>query len=454
MIKKLLFLIFVFFAFVSNAQNVVLIEKNADKWELFEEENPYSLFSLLKNNLGILGYYNLEGLNQEKVIELRTNGNDANLLRFVFPDTSGVPLVDSNGKDSIQTIDGLEYYVYPSPDTIYADLDNISAITIEFNGNSHRMENMTRLNCWKEYQGDDQLTRCFSADAKELLKLDAFKQVVKLGDSLINELTDLNNSASMWSVMKDSALVNMRLQQRLAEEASMDIGIYNYQQFILPNAGEFYWNGIRLRLSNHVYALGVANKLQTYCEEDDPIGKMPFLVADSARFIGSANYARIMRELDSCYLIRYQPKSPLIEDDPSSPDFGMEKTFITEEGDTVFLFPDPELIYFWIDYQDPDIYITQDLVYDEKLKSTSTAVEQIYFTKKIGTDMPTLISYFTADNNDLHYFNSLETTVIDAQPWRIILNQSIQDRKNHFKLKRKCQRKKFLKRIETKVKTN
>jgi len=435
------------FVFSSNAwtQNVLVIDKQENNKALFDDKNSYSLLSILKNNLGILGYYELEGIGIEKVSQLRNNGYGASISRFVFP-VSGGPLKDMYGEDSVAFINDGYNFVYAPPDTIYCDLNEISRMTLEYESGDGSIKNrLTRINLWKLYSGDSKMTRVYSSEAKDLLRLDAFKHVTKLSSELSKSLSDLSNPESFWSIMKKAP--EQISKKEASDNEKVDLFLETKHQYFLPDYGELYWVAIANRFSDRIHRITSEEGLHTYSEDDDPVLKMPFVPLDSARIEGTEEFEQVHNQFNSCYFSYYHSDTPLIDEDPESPDFGYELITIDSNGMESFVYPEPEKVYFWVDYDDAEFFVSEDIQYSSEFNSSITQIEQVFVTKQIGEGKPKLISYFSLTDEHRDFFKEHPFTVIESQQWHKDLIKAMNGRKGHYNLSKKCQLKKYNKKF-------
>lgn len=423
-------------AFHGYSQKVVVIEKSAKTQELFDDCKPFSLLSILKSNLGILGYYDLKGISDERVKELRAKDEAVNLLRFVFPVYSEVPLVAANGEDSLRYNAEGDYYefVYPSPDTIYGDLSNISTVVLEYKQSKNDLfSEISRISFFKKYDSSKKLELGLSIDG-DILHLDALNKIVKVQTDVNSVWTDPKNDESVWSLLRDSALVQYEDQKAKYEKFGT---VYNGKHAFIPTKEELYWSGISSRNSNRVMEMSYEDSFNSFCEDYNHVEELPFSPLFNLRAEKEQFLDKFCAKMDTCFYILEEFNEPLIDEDPDSPRYGLEKISYDEEGKVLYWYEPSESHFFWVDYTEPETFLTIDYKYDSVTNRTTSQMERIYFTKQMD-GITFLISY--ADINEHPHLISLmpefKTEKVEEYDWaQIILNSD--KCRNRYKLNKK-----------------
>lgn len=333
------------------AQTIKVIDKSKKTALLFDESNPKSFVSILKKSQLILNRYGMQGMSSADLDRL-TAVQRSNLTRYVGGQID-VPLLDEDpsspsfGEPLIEMgADGELYFVYPSPDTVYIDLTDISRIIIDL----HSVENeegtvtevVSNVTFCKIYA--EEYVPVLSVPGDEILRLSGFTYFEELDEAQHAVLVS-DQVGSYWSQLRDSV--------RNSEDRYFTDLIYMPQELSMFALDDFDTVPDVIRRteffgSERVYMNDV----------EDYLGQFPFdyLYGDSLYFEYYVDVLDYMqRRFDSVEYTIYQSDMPLIDADPDSPGFGDYLIYTAPDGKQSFVYDAPEIDFRWIDFS-PKLY--------------------------------------------------------------------------------------------------
>lgn len=420
-----------FLSSFSFAQRKVLIDRTEKNETLFDDTQTYSLLSILQMNKSLLGQYSPSGMDKKLVEELKETANGDEIISLVHPINSVIPLKDMNDEDSIRELpDGSLEYVYPSDEIRYVDLTNISRITIDYEDN---FETIKRIHFWKKYKGKSSYSETFDADG-ELLKLDAFKVVTPLlfGD----EIVDTENGSSLWSMLRDSAMIHFEIEKGRLEKNGPAMYYSEYEPLeFLPTESNGYWLLSRGRQMWRIFDEN-EEPWAVYCEEEDLVDQMPFGLLKQPEEGYEEFKDSIHGMFETCQFLKIESTSPLVDE------YGNPMTVTGDDGVLYFLYPGNKYVYFWVEIENPIVFIQEDLLPDS-LGETNTQIESVFFTNQIEEGEPTLIAHLDYESKYSLYFSEYTPIRLSEQPWSIAFEAAKNNKKNQFNLDKKKDRLKF-----------
>jgi hypothetical protein len=371
------------------SQTYTIIDKNQTNQNIFDYDNPISLMGLLKFN----DIVNIEPMDSYTSQRLIKDGfrKELHTIEKYDPSKRTTPLIDEDpnsprfGEPLVVTDDdGVMSYIYPGPDTFYYCIDNITRIVLledtlinPVNGMGYY--GVKRIAFARKFGSNTKFDICFSLDFQELITQDAFKFFKKIPHELNSELVNLNNEGSMLSQLKKSQMI-----AREKDSISKDIygGPSELDFFRNDNPSiysfSFASNWRRSRddcgmnyndFSNAEPMIGSKHAFQDYPFEDSKDIKPYFKKIISLTDFSSTRY-------------------PLLDKDPSSPNFGHEIVKIdsvTGERQVVYA-PRKKRIY-WVEPQGPiETYVLYNFNYlnHTRCDNNTIDIERIYFTTNIS----------------------------------------------------------------------
>lgn len=419
------------FAATNWAQEVIVIDKDEQNKDIFNYDDPYSLVSLVKFNW----IEEMTPMDSSSVAHLKNKGLLDSVYSFeeVY---SPSPLLDEdpdspNFGEPLTHEDpetGVISFVYPPVPISYYDVDDITRILL-FKGQvqnpvtGEQYSGIKEIGFAKKYEKDKKYTITMKIPFSYLMRMDAFKVLVKLPEDVKQELSDRENESSLFNQIKDDR--HSRRLKGLTHERDtarknvikMDyfdpcfqIMSHGFSRFRLPKNN---WGG----KSKGYQPNGIAIKHSF---------QVPFTSFDEKILANNFDV------IDTVII----DTTPLIDEDPNSPNFGEPLTKKDEDGNLTFVYPEESFTYY-VDFEPKNAYVLIDFNYmdTENKRNFGQLPEQLLFTGATENKEHLVFNvYFFEENNkamnkrvELSKFNEFVTSLpaYDTLNWRkLIVSQS------------------------------
>lgn len=429
--RRLLAAIACLFAVTNWAQEVIVIDKNEQNKDIFNYNDPYSLVSLVKFNW----IEEITPMDSNSVTHLKEIGMLESVYSFeeVY---SPSPLLDED-PDSPNFGEPLTYldpetgyitFVYPPPPISYYDVDGITRILI-FKGEvqnpvtRERYEGIKEIGFAKKYGIDEKYTITMKIPFSYLMRMDGFKALVNLPEEVKDELADLTNERSLFNQIKKDRFAKRR--HKVVFEPDTATKDVIKMEYFDPSFQIMSHGFSRFRLPTNSWG----EKSKGY----NPQGKatkhcfqLPFtsfnekILADNFEVIDTTVYGR----------------SPLLDEDPSSPNFGEPLTEEDENGNLTFVYPKESYTYY-VDFEPKSAYVLLDFNYVDTQNKRNFGIlpEQLLLTGAYEDKEHLIFNvYFFEENNrildkrvELNKFDEFCASLptYDTLNWRkLIVSQS------------------------------
>lgn len=337
-ISILLSFLFVFGC--SMSQNLLVIDKSEKTAILFDETNPKSFVSLLQWNAPYLGYFDKTGIATNDLQTLSTEQRAA-LIPFVGP-VSELPLVDEDPNSP----DFGEYLLYADPetgdvsfvydaDTMYVDFEGISRIVLEYrDGKQPLLERVVSVTFCKIYTTE--YVPVLKVEGNSILSLHGFQ----FFDQIAPEVHDqhiLSTPKGYWDQLRDSSYS----QNKFDVTPTVD---YFSGSYLVP-----LWYGYSAQ-PLEVETYDGVKELSFGRFEELPEYPFDFLYGDSLVFLENS-LDLILASFDSVHYFVEEFDTPILDDDPDSPNFGDYMTYLDSNGVLSLVFPEPETYIEWVEFE-------------------------------------------------------------------------------------------------------
>lgn len=418
-------------AFMGLAQEVVVIDKDQQTASLFNYDDPFSLVSLVKFNwieeitpmdsnaiqhlkelnwLDSVYYFDGKAVTTPLIDEDPDSPNFGEPLTFEDPET------------------GMITFIYPETPRYYYDVDDITRILL-YKGQvlnpitGEKYFGIKEIGFAKKYLNDKKYTVTMKIPFAYLMRMDAFKTIVKLPEEVKKELSDRTNERSLFNQVMEDRL--SRREKGLTHERDtarrdvikMDyydpcfrIMSHGFSRFRLPKNS---WGAE----SKGYQPSGIAIK---HCFQ------VPFTSFDE----------KIMKEYFNVTDTTIVDATPLINEDPTSPDFGEPLTKKDENGNLTYVYPE-ESFTFYVDFEPKNAFVLIDFNYmDAKNKRNFGQLpEQLLFTGATENEEHMVFNVYFFEENikalnkrvELSKFNEFISSLptYDKLNWRkLIVSQS------------------------------
>lgn len=392
------------FALTSIAQEVVIFERNDKTEHLFDERNPLSLLSILQQNASYFNYYDIEGIDPKVFADIPKQERD-DALKFVGPQ-SDLPLVDEYGEYATHSFpDGTISYVYPAPDSMFIDLENIDKIVFTLHdGQEEPMQRLNKLQIWKNYSTGMHLT--LSIDASKFMTFEGIHFFLPLDEEATSKLVGNPYTKSLWNALRDSSLSEMKR----FENGLDDDGVFfeknryvncSYQQFFMR-----HWY-IDFRLNKN-WKESVEPE-PYYFERFDYEDLFPFsseLTTMTKHY--SQDSIEVASYFDRQHYILAQSDVPLVDE------YGEYMMKFDEDGMPVYVYETPRKEYFFLDYS-PTVFLSKQVIKDKNGQLMLTP-NRFFFCAQKGENMPEIASILSIDLDDNPRLNFLKPFLTEYQP--------------------------------------
>lgn len=423
-------------AFMDLAQDVVVIDKDEQTTSLFNYDDPFSLVSLVKFNW----IEEIKPMDSNAIQHLK----ELNWLDSVYyfdGKTVTTPLIDEdpdspNFGEPLTFEDpetGMITFIYPETPRYYYDVDDITRILL-YKGQvlnpitGEKYFGIKEIGFAKKYLNDKKYTVTMKIPFAYLMRMDAFKTIVKLPEEVKKELSDRTNERSLFNQVMEDRL--SRREKGLTHERdtarrnviavdyfdpSFKIMSYGFSRFRLP-LNE--WGEKAQGYNTH--SIAFKHSFETpFTSFDEKIMDKHFNVIDTT----------------------IQGLSPLIDDDPNSPNFGEPITEEYEDGTLHYVYPE-ESFPFYVDFEPRNTYVLLDFTYmDTKHKRNFGLLpEQILFTGAYEDKEHLIFNVYFFEENmvplnnrvELNKFNQFcaDLPTYDKLPWRMQIINSFDNAKD------------------------
>ncbi|XOV68025.1 MAG: hypothetical protein ACFHU9_02405 [Fluviicola sp.] len=371
------------FSCLAMAQKAIVIDNTKENSALFDQKDPLSLASLLKENDYYLGYMDISGMNTKLFDALSEDDKQQAAMFIGEPGTVPLTVTDPGAPNFGEILlvtnpeTGMQSFVYEAPDTIYTFLSDFDRIVIELEeGEKPTMENASRITFYRELDGV--FSEVLGVNAQDLFTFDGFNHIRKLDEELTTELLK-NESNSLWNSMRNEAL----RQREMYDGSHFGKWRYKLKNYYFPADGISM--GF-LRFSEE------PQNLQKWYDEREVFYLNLSIEAEEERYPFGMSYgsgvkndtaalARFLANFDEVFSEIEIPTAPLKEKDPSSPNFGKVLKVDNEDGTQSILYPDPKEVFFWLDCSDVGIYVNES--FHMESGTIETTPDALYFTAVI-----------------------------------------------------------------------
>ena len=376
--RQLALLAFFLFSLTLTAQEIVTIERNKTTEQLFDENNPLSFLSILQQNSRCLSYYSFEGIDSSTYNRL-TELEKESTFKFLGPQSYN-PVLDEYGDPLIVQSKYGDYleYVYPDRDSTFIDLYNIDKIEFTLHeGKTEPMKRLDKLHLWKQYESG--MKRVLTIDAAAFMSFDGLSVAEQLSENQTNTLTGPSENPTLWSIMRDSSI-----QQMKGFQGQLINGVFEERMTHAGNNLQSYFP--------YLWSLNY-NPCPTssYYKNEDPdygsyfdFDRIYPVSLDLASSV--SNYQKdaesLKEKFDSVHYLLTQNMVPLTDE------YGDPLTKMIEHGSYEYIYPEPTEEYFFLDY-DPVIIITKQVICDSAMNCQITPYE-LLFCLKNGCTLSTL----------------------------------------------------------------
>lgn len=387
--KTLILTLFALLNLTASGQRACYIDRSAETEILFDEFNPRSLVSVLRNNLNYLGYYHPEGIGDSVLATM--NGEERAQLIAYYDQFSTYLLINEDPEspgfgDPLIVFDenGVPSEVYSAPDTIYLDLTNIARMVVRdsvFDENSGAYRQ--RVEFWKRRRGELFLAAAFDSD--QVLKPEGFHKIEQANAKWRELIMKTDEPRGIWVTTRDSSLIAMQeCEKRHINDNYYRGGVLNdYMEFFSPT----YFSNYNMSFAPDpalVENAQIEERTRFQCKFEDYAAMLPFSFAlfDSVR---TSETFEVKHLFDSVHYLMSRINIPL------SDMYGEDSLLINEMGEIYFVYPPPQKVYFWIDYE-PMIFFGETLVTDSA-GILRWELTDLYFALNRPDGKPELVSH-------------------------------------------------------------
>lgn len=438
------------------SQQAILIDRNEKTESIFDENDPYSLISILKLNANYLGNYELSGIHKEDLSVL-TSAERANLYGFSGPQ-SDIPMIDNDpnsenfgeNKIVIDEVTGSMCFIYPNPDSIFIDLTNISRIRIGWSeGEGDLAGQFELIELWKLY--GEHWIRVFGANANDILKFEGFSMLKPVDAVLESELCNASDPTSMWSVMRANSLERMEASDAQRKQEKIRVHDSNYMQTFLPSK----WDWTSAIAIPHFRQMNKEiNRSSPWRSEiEDGINDPLSMSLGDSLVLDSLNRGSIFAHFEKAHFIYVQDPNPLMDYNLESARYG--QLMLREiNGQYYKLYEPSEICIYWMDYT-PDLFIRHVVSYDST-NNCKAVRSALFFSSANPTGKPYVVSNLSLNPEDhelnpflLSYFDHFSDYSLWDIPNFATLKKEMDNKKNRFDFNAsKKDRKRFYRRTD------
>lgn len=429
--KKLLITAFCGFSLLGFTQETIVIDKDNSNQSLFDYNDPFSLVSLVKFNW----IEEISGMDQT-TIEYLTKKNLIDSVYFFDGEQITSPLITDdpnspNFGEPVTKVDpqtGIESFVYPAPERTYYDVDDISRIliikdTVRNFITGEKYFGIKEVGFAKKYESDKKYTVTMRIPFEYLMRMDAFKALVKLPEQVKKELSDKSNERSLFNQVKKDRFErrSRRVMYDLDTAAKNPINM----NYVVPAYRIMSHGFTQFRRSRNLAGMESemyrTNSIAFKHAFDVPFTSFdPKILYDHFEVLDTVFYGR----------------SPLIDEDPNSPTFGEPMTKENENGQLSFVYPKEEYTYH-VEFEPASAYVLMDFCYmDERTnRNFGMLPENLIFTGNAGDKEHLIFTVYMYDENlskwakriDMEAYNDFVKSMptYGQLEWRrILLDQS------------------------------
>ena len=396
--KFLLYTLFILLSGTLLAQGRVVIDRDAKTEQIFDESQPYSLLSLLKLNAWYYGFDDLKGVDIAVYNGLQPD-EKAQFLCYKGPEKD-VPLLDEDpnspdfGKELIREMpDGLLYFVYPDRDSVLIQISGVDRIVFTVNeGSGSVYERLNQIQLWKQFStGMHCVLQMNAARIMSFHEMNAFE---RLSPEWTEKIMGTKEQPSLWTVLRDTTLANYAHYKAQSVDSIYDGWMMNnaHDLFPSPLSASFLTPPF---FYLHTSAEQFDQTLNPYYDWN-AIFPVSFQLLEEIWDYSTIPNAHF-HYFDSVYYLYEQSSIPLVDEDPDSPNYGMEK-LVEIDGLYYYLYGAPEIKYFFADYE-PVIFVSKQIRCDS-LNNCQLVPTNLIFCIDLGEDRMEIVSLFSLDLDD------------------------------------------------------
>jgi len=174
-------------------KRITVIDSSATTGYLFDNKNPQSLISLVKNNRMV--FRSMDYTTSEDLLSFGVLKSEV----YKRGKQSDIPLANSYGEDSMITINGYTQFVYPPADQFYVDLHQITRFIIVENKTSENSNNyqIEEIILAKKYPGMKQYVLVGSIPFDQFINGNKYIYFEQMESETLNTL--LNDKNQLWN---------------------------------------------------------------------------------------------------------------------------------------------------------------------------------------------------------------------------------------------------------------
>lgn len=386
-----------FLSSMAFSQELFVIDRSEDNQNLFDESRSTSFVRLIALNLMNFKTHEIDGISENDRKKL--SSEQLAQLSVIVGEMGTKPLFDEDPNSPtfgdpliVMSADGFETFVYDPPDTTYTDFSDVSRIILECrDGKEPVQERIEKVTFCKRYS--EEYIPVFQVLGNSLLSLQNVCYFEELPDPMDFVLVSPD---AYWEQLRDTLI---------GGGEAKDLGVAFF-----PQNFKFMMNmpfGYTQRVQENG---GVEFEFTTW--------HYPFSFR-YADIEDAPNIDELLeKEFDSAKYHFFESTVPMMDNDPNSPYFGEPIIETTSDGMQSFVYPAPELVIEWLDFQ-PYFY-----VYGEVNSPTSGGfhLRKIICTKRDETGENIV---FVHTLNDA-WRESLQDFLFSSIDWKSVLN-SIED---------------------------
>ncbi len=336
-----------------------IIDRNKKTESLFNENNPFSLVSILQNKI-LLNPKFISSFTCDRIIK----STNQNTLSFYLDSES-----DMNYKSSacLDSIDNNGNYVYPHRNSYGYDLKDISKLILFYDKKqTDNLNEFQYIGLAKKYSNSSKYEVTLVLDRSEILN-PKFTTII---DNPKNELSEKLKNEKFISNLKQVCTSSFENDSTVAK------GI------VFHHINRYFWTYPFFAEYQHTL-----NQVSDYSSDYH-------IEYEKSIFTHNWSYEKIKSEIDSCYTYKKDPGITLVDV------FGSDSLDLS--GNFVQI-PDEEFSY-WIDFKKPEVFFIYTITNDESGKLMIEIKSLLYTQYHKGKYLP----IFSLDVNEFIVFNQNE----------------------------------------------
>ena len=408
------------------AQELAIIDKNDRTAPVFDEGNPMGLMGLLHANRELWGHYELEGM-ADSLVEALTPQEKSECLRFIprFLDIE----YDEFGEQKVRFNPDLGYddYVYIAPDTVFTNISGIERIVIRMEQGDFQ-DTLTTLECWKSYNGN--LVKVLSMQT-DVLHMEGFTLFETVDDATQRALLDKKDASSLWNRLKKEGHDEYQyIREGFFEDERVFLDFHFFPHFN-PTQSEFFGKQEPKRL----YENYIAERNVLTLTNDKSAAELPFKTSfGEALFQDTNNRVTVEREFNEVVRFAFLSDVPKLDLDPASIYFGTELMVTLPDGSMEYIYEDPIIVYFWVDFEPVQLYLGRQLIENEETGVVRLEPAKLYLAKVMPDGTNELVTTVLVDEKLLPFFSEYPQPTLRELEWHQLLQSEIANPKNRFDL--------------------